>query len=228
MAPGGAPLSIQRSVTHSTTWSGFAQTDFDWSDRITLTAGVRYDYDVRKQTTTTTSRRESFNNVSGDAAVTFALYPHTNLYARISRMFRPGGFNEGGLPGFDEEKATVYEIGVKSSPRRWLHLTGAVFNNRIKNAQNLDLDLASIVELTRNKGNAEIVGFELRLLAEALDGLTVDLGGTWLHHEYDNFTALRFGPAGPRFDRFLRQRAAVGRGLPGGRADRLPTINHAG
>ena len=195
--PGGAPLSIQRSVSHSTTWSAFTQTDYDLADRLMLSGGVRYDYDIRKQNSITLTRRASFNNFSGDAAMTFALTPTTNIYASISRMFRPGGFNDGGLPGFGEEKATVYEIGIKGMPTDWLHVTGAVFNNRIKNAQNLDLDLATGVEVTRNKGNAEILGFELRFVARPVGGLTIDLAGTWLDHKYENFRALRFGPAGP-------------------------------
>lgn len=202
--PRGIPLSIQRSVSHAATWSVFAQTDFDFSDRVTLSGSMRYDYDVRKQKITILNRRQSFNNVSGNAAISVALTPRANVYASISRMFRPGGFNDGGLPGFDEEKATVYEIGVKSTPRRWLHFTGALFNNRIKNAQNLDIDLATVLEITRNKGNAEIIGIEMRLVARPLEGLTFDLAGTWLDHEYDNFRAFRIGPAGPATIDFTR------------------------
>lgn len=197
LGPNGPPLSPQQSLSRATTWSAFAQTDIDVIDAVTVTGGIRYDYDLRRQGLATLSRRASFNNVSGNAAVTWHLGARSNVYASISRMFRPGGFNEGGLPGFSDEKATVYELGFKTRPLDWLAASGAVFNNRIKDAQNLDIDLATVTEITANKGNAEIIGFEVQLSATPLTGLTVDLSGSWLDHEYNNYRAFRFGPAGP-------------------------------
>ena len=194
--PRGVPLSLQRSVSHATTWSAFARSDIDIAPALTLGGGVRYDYDIRTQALAGLSRRNSWANVSGNLNLAWRL-PSATAYLGVHRMFRPGGFNDGGLPGFGEEMTTVYEAGVHGRVGNRLRYTAAVFNNRVKNAQNLDLDFNSITEVTTNKGRNEILGVEGRLRWRVLNGLDVDLAATWLDHRYANYRARRFGPAGP-------------------------------
>jgi outer membrane receptor protein involved in Fe transport len=139
--PNGAPLPnldpglITGLPSTYAEYAGYAQASYTFAGRLTITAGLRYDYlDQTFQETLTgpyaaplqafhilaaaprTSGTES--DVNYLVNVRYALTPHSNLYARAASGFRPGGPNVAvaGLPRtFGPDRIADYEAGYKAS-----------------------------------------------------------------------------------------------------------------
>src|SRR5262249_55304632 len=97
------------------------QVDYDVIERLTLTAGIRYDDDRRKQVNLANSaeRKADFNAVQPKFTATYRFTPALLTYLSYGVGFRSGGFNQPNfaVPIFAEEKLKNFEIGVKS---QWL------------------------------------------------------------------------------------------------------------
>lgn len=113
-------------------------------------------------------------------------------YASYSEGFKSGGFEvrnqnpAAAPPSFDPEFATVYEVGFKwQGFGRRLRLTGAGFFTDYEDLQIL-ITTGGIVPapLTTNAGDAEIIGFELEMLALPSPDLEISAGVGYLDAEY--------------------------------------------
>jgi outer membrane receptor protein involved in Fe transport len=117
-------------------YAGFAQVNYTFFDRLTITGGLRYNFIKQNYLETLTgpyaaplvafhiltapaprtSGTETDVNYLVDAR--YAPTPDSNLYARVATGFRPGGPNVAvaGLPAtFASDKITDYEAGYKAS-----------------------------------------------------------------------------------------------------------------
>ncbi len=213
-APGGAGnfintlLDLDFDIFNQidiTSMAAFAQGTFDVSDRLSVTAGLRYTYEEKEYTlehrridsgtfiVPLTTVRNSWNELTPMGSIQFQWTDDLMTYATISEGFKSGGFN--GRPivaalveTFDPESVTSYEIGIKSEwfDRR-LRLNAATFYMDYKDLQINDISFSqntgTLILRTDNIGSAEIQGLELEIQAVPMPGL--DIGATLGYLDFD-------------------------------------------
>ncbi|WP_232455607.1 TonB-dependent receptor [Sphingomonas sp. KC8] len=176
-------------------------------DRLHLTAGLRWSRDERKaslQETTiptgvspivgpTTRGKTAFNNVSPSIIVAFDVNDDVNLYGKVVRGYKTGGFNTRAstrdrfAAGFDPETLTAYELGMKST---WLdnrlRFNIAAFLSDYKDIQvntRSDPNNVGITDVL-NAGKAKVKGIEMDITAKPVDALTVSFSYSYLNGKY--------------------------------------------
>ena len=159
----------------------FGQGIVTLSDRVDLTAGLRFDHEQKDANLNVfftpaiappqqTVADESFSNVSPQFAAAFHLQPGKTLYASVANGYKAGGFNAASPPGtesYDEEHTWNFEGGVKTT---WasgrLAANAAVFHI---NWEDMQLNLPNLFVpgefYIANVGGASSSGVELELNA---------------------------------------------------------------
>ncbi|MFM1887359.1 MAG: hypothetical protein RL026_2516 [Pseudomonadota bacterium] len=141
------------------------------------------------------TQNKKFNNFSPKLGV--QLYPvdDTMVYASYSQGYKTGGWttrlsNPVGnvAPGFGEEEATTYELGLKSLVLdRRLNISAAVFQTDYEGIQ---LNFQEGVSPTiKNAGDARIRGAELELNAAVTEAFTVSASVGLADAEYTAISA---------------------------------------
>ncbi|HLG88879.1 MAG TPA: TonB-dependent receptor [Alphaproteobacteria bacterium] len=202
---------------NSSSYAGYGQVSYTppiLDDKVELTAGVRYTIDHRSidvfynqgnpflppaaEIQNRTGLHDFYNfNYLGEASYKFT----TDImgYIRFSSGYRAGGFNarqaDPTVPfSFAPEKATAYEIGVKSE---W-------FDHRLRaNAAAYYTDYANLQLQeytggigTTSNANAYYEGFELELQALPTKNLSVDGSVGYVNPVYEQFPYLVANAAG--------------------------------
>ncbi len=169
----------------------FLAADYEVSDRVTLSGGLRYTDESKDANIASLIRNinrvcnvvqdtcpidfrdsESWSDLSPKLGFTYHVSEDTRIYGHWSRGFRSGGYNlrntAGDLvnnpPGpFDEEQVDSFEIGFKTRVGRG-RLNGAVFYNQIDDMQrevNLADPVSAVVQVIKNTADADILGLEV-------------------------------------------------------------------
>jgi iron complex outermembrane recepter protein len=155
-----------------------AQFDYDVIDQLTLTAGVRYDDDHRRQINLNDGleRSTNFGAVQPKFTATYKLTPDLLTYLTYGVGFRSGGFNQPNfaIPIFAEEKLKNVEVGLKSQWfERKLTVNAAAFTGRVENYQYSYIDFATASPVTGNIDRVRISGGELETRLTPVAGLTI-------------------------------------------------------
>ncbi|WAT19216.1 TonB-dependent siderophore receptor [Aurantiacibacter sp. MUD11] len=179
-------LAPQRaSASELSTVSLYAQEQLDIGI-LQLVAGVRYDrFDLES-----TDFIASFSGARVDEKVSprfgVILKPQDNLsiYASYAESFLPSAGDQFTVlsqqdQGLEPESFENLELGLKWAPHRELLLTAAVFRLTRSNTPSVD----PTTNLTTLVGESTVEGFELGLVGEPVDGLSVSLGYTYLDAE---------------------------------------------
>jgi iron complex outermembrane receptor protein len=202
---GGPPIDSRYGFT-TQAWSAFTQVDFDVTDRLTLTGGLRYtnerkesersysDVTIPVPNIFTAAADESFDDVTPLAILAFQAVDTVNLYAKYSEGFKSGGFNgeavsipEARSP-YQAETVQSIEIGAKSTlagGRAVVNL--AAFENRHDDMQLSVFVGTAAASVIRNAGRATIRGFELESVFQPVDAVKLSLAYGYLDPEYDEF-----------------------------------------
>jgi iron complex outermembrane receptor protein len=211
--PANAWLDIMAdTVTRESndTYSAFFQGTFSVTQKLSLTAGARYNYEKKNysftqvyprtgETVLDLTRQNSWSSFTPRFEIGYQVTPDHLLYATVSRGFKMGGFNPNpssasAAEPYDEEFVWSYEAGFKTQWfRDRLRLNGSLFLNDYSNIQLLTtrLDPAiGMLVLVKNGGNARIKGFELELTARPTTGLDFSASVGYLNAKY---TKLREG-----------------------------------
>ena len=124
-----APTSA--SSIENTTWAVFGQGSYHVTDRVTITAGVRYTDDEKDALHTDFSGtipsvpiRLQDDNVSWDVAVSFAANDETHFYGRLASGFRAPTIQDRiqddvEVTTADSETIQSYELGYKAQYERF-------------------------------------------------------------------------------------------------------------
>lgn len=200
----------------TTYWAIFGNSDFDITDRLTATVGIRYqedDFDYQIQGglgadvaalvpgtnpivapfigQTSVSNEE----VTGKAALTYVLTDNTNVYASYSRGYKgPGLDAPANARSFRseplrEEYVDAYEIGFKSNlldGRALLNVTG--FWQEFENLQQRAYNPETSILAAINAGDSRQRGVEIDAQFYATEFLTLTGGLVYLDAEYTDFT----------------------------------------
>jgi iron complex outermembrane receptor protein len=139
----------------------------------------------------------NFNNFSPKAGIEFHATQDVMLYASMSKGFKSGGWTTrltyplppisptvpAKAPSFRPEKATTYEVGLKSEfldHRAQLNLAG--FYSKYKDMQlNYQVSTSPVLG---NVGNAEIYGFEAEFKARVTSAFTLAANVGYTHDKY--------------------------------------------
>jgi iron complex outermembrane receptor protein len=188
-------------------WAIFGEASYDFTDRLTVTAGARY-FDFQEdrrfhsgglfangddQTASTAS-----DGVSPRVLVRYEASDDFTLNAQVSKGFRLGGANDplniplcgpsdaanfGGFPDYDDETLWNYEVGGKYSNGS-LSLNVAAYHTDITDLQ-VTADAGSCSSRVIFNADAHTNGLEAELAAQLFDGFEVSLAGAWVEAEFD-------------------------------------------
>lgn len=154
------------------------QLDYDVIDHLTLTAGIRYDKDQRKQLNLNNNQQRdaSFDATQPKFTATYKFTPTLLGYLTYGVGFRSGGFNQPNfsIPIFAEEKLENVEMGLKSQwfDRR-LTVHAAAFTGKVQNYQYSYIDFATASPVTGNVDRVRLSGGELETKFSPVGGLNL-------------------------------------------------------
>jgi len=150
-------------------------------------------------------QHKKFNNFSPKIGVQYHPNDDVMLYASWSKGYKTGGWTTRlsnplpYAPGFDEEKATTWELGAKSTLLdRRLQINGALFQTDYKGIQlNFQQGVSPVIQ---NAGDARIRGFEVEVVAAPVDGFTINGSIGYLDAKYTRVDAgAQVAPAAGEF-----------------------------
>jgi iron complex outermembrane receptor protein len=156
------------------------QVDYDIFQHLTLTAGVRYDDDQRRQINlnANTEREATFNATQPKFTATYKFNSNALVYVTYGEGFRSGGFNQPNfsIPIFGEETLKNYEAGFKTQwLDRKLTVNGAGYTGNVANYQYSYIDFATASPVTGNIERVRISGGELESRYSPITALSVFL-----------------------------------------------------
>ncbi len=199
----------------TTSYAAYANGSFALTDRLNVSAGVRYTEEEKDYFRTTTGffsnplfnatfafrAVETWDDVSPMASIDFEATDNIMLYGRVARGFKSGGFNgRANNPGeeqpYDPETSLSYEIGAKTE---WmdgrLRINLAAFSNTYEDFQarvgravtSPTQPLPSIDFAVINAGELDITGAELEVSFNPIEALLLDAQVGYLSAEYAEF-----------------------------------------
>lgn len=197
----GAPFPFFTSINTNTGKSygvaAYGQLSYAITEKLTATAGLRYDYEHKRLTglgefmmdgsapmvtQNDTTGKASFKALSPKVSLAYAITNKNNVYATYSRGYRAGGLTQLGsdpsvlpLVAYKPEYSNNIEIGSKNVflDNRF-SVNFSAFYIKLTDAQVPVLVLPDAVTITRNAGKLTSKGVELELSAKPVKGLNVD------------------------------------------------------
>ncbi len=191
--------------TDTRSYAAFTHGTFSLTDRLSVSAGVRYtyeekDYFLNHQRVNSgvaiippTTVSDNWDAFSPKGSIEFQATDDMLLYASVSRGFKSGGFNgrpttQAEVESYDPEFVTSYEVGAKTEwfdQRVRLNVTGFYYDYK-------DLQLTiqtttpdgNLIIITENAGKAKVKGVEVELQARPVAGLDIQGGLGYLDAEY--------------------------------------------
>jgi len=201
----------------SDSYSIFAQGTYDLTDKLSFTAGGRYNVDDKSFTQTQYRRRtgalqygvtndKTFESFTPKVSIAYQFTDDHMVFGSVSRGVKVGGFNgtrttTGTSVPFDEEFVWAYELGLKT---QWLEdrlrINGSFFFNEYSGLQLtssiLEPGTGGILVVVQNAGDAEMKGVELEITARPAVGLELTAGIGLLDAEYTDINPTASVPPG--------------------------------
>jgi iron complex outermembrane recepter protein len=192
----GSPITNFATISTSTAKSAgialYSQGTYHITDRLDAIAGLRYDYERKKQsvmgefqmdgdpsmvTLPDTTATASFNALSPKVGLAFQAKENINLYLTYSRGFRAGGLSisDPVLYSYKPEYSNNIELGVKQA--YWdnrVRFNAAFFYIKANDVQVPTLVLPEAITITRNAGELTSKGFEAEVSTTLAKGLQLD------------------------------------------------------
>ncbi|MFM9838806.1 MAG: TonB-dependent receptor, partial [Cyclobacteriaceae bacterium] len=201
----GAPPNSSSTNTTKSESKGiafFGQATYSIDSKIDLTAGLRYDYENKKQsvlgeyqidpdpsfeTRPDTSAIATYQAFSPKAAVSYRLKENQTLFASYSRGYRAGGLtalsSDPTVPplyAYKPEYSSNFEMGSKNVFfNNRLKLNLSLFYVKVSDAQVPTLVLPDAVTITKNAGELTSKGFDLQIAATPTKNLQVEYNFGW-------------------------------------------------
>lgn len=184
-------------------YAGFGEATYAVTDRLKLTAGVRYSYEEKGALTrrATGATLVAFRSTTADSwtprfSAVYALNDASNLYATFSKGFKSGLYAATVYDGAAVEPETInaYEVGYKLA-KGPLNFNLSSFYYDYSNLQ-VTTRTPTGLQTLLNAANAKIYGVDADFSARLAEGLRLRLAGAYTHSEYKNFvTAPVYTPA---------------------------------
>ncbi|MEA1647516.1 TonB-dependent receptor [Nitrospirillum sp. BR 11164] len=192
----------------SDSYAVFGQVDYQLTDMVTLTGGLRYSQDDKDFHYRSTVEQvvdvldyaasKSFDSVSGRASIQVKPTDDVMLYASYNRGYKSGGFFGGytrdpaDLAPYADETLDAYEVGAKTELwNKRLRLNAAGFYYDYSNLQVFQIVTRDGIptQTFNNAANARLYGVDADVTLVPLKGLEISLGGEYLNSEYQNYVS---------------------------------------
>ena len=204
-------LDLSRDTSYTTSnksYATYGQGTYRLTDRLSVTAGVRYTYETKKisrQTLTfegdafivpNESRNDSWGAFSGRLGLEYRWNDDLMSYASVANGFKSGGiFGDatkiGTFLSWDPEYLTTYEVGLRSELLdRRLQLNATLFYSDYKDTQFTVQRVApngTAARLVDNAAASRIQGFELEAVLRPVRNLTFRGGLGYTDAKYTKF-----------------------------------------
>lgn len=190
------------------TISPFAQFNFDFTDKLSLSAGVRYTDETKEQDNRLygdqLASEVSFQNWSPEVTLSYKPTIDSNLYLSYREGYKSGGFQTefvsipsalaAGLSvdnSYDEETVRGFEVGAKALILDGaMNLSAAAFMYEYEGLQLGRFDPLLVTTIIDNIGSSEASGAELEIdYLTPVDGLRLDAALAYTKSEYEEFLA---------------------------------------
>ena len=203
---GGNQNGIAVQNMETTAWAVFASLDFELSDKLNLTAGIRYSDDERVWDGTlvqspfgapgfSENATVDDSQVSGDVSVNYRMTDETNLYARVAKGYRAPSIQGRSLlfsashTTADSELVTSIETGFKSTMlENTARVDGSVFYYVVDDQQLTAVGGTGNVASLLNADKAVGYGFELDSEIWATEDLVFGASLSYNHTELKDDT----------------------------------------
>ena len=179
-------------------WGAYVEANYSISDKWSLIAGLRYNYEERDGTgsfifdaislNVPTNQRESWNDLTPRITLQYSPNESMLLYATYTEAFKSGVINTGSTsPPLDPETVDAFEVGLKGqNASGTLRYSVAAFFYDYQDMQISFVDETSTVS-TVNAAEAENSGIELEVDGSLGNGFAFDFYLTYLNAEYQEF-----------------------------------------
>jgi iron complex outermembrane receptor protein len=180
-------------------WAVFGELAFDLTSKLEASLALRYDEDVRENTTETPAaflptasgftgevRKHTWDELQPKVTLRYKPSDHATFYVGYSRGFRSGGFNQTGVGAaniagiedlFDKETADTYEAGIKAELLdRRLITNLSVYYTQANGSYFFVFDPNTSTQNLGNLGDVDYKGAELELQARVTEGFDAYLG----------------------------------------------------
>lgn len=192
----------------SNSYAAFGQVDFDVTDKLTLTGGLRYSSDRKhfiydsvdllsgSQFFPTFDQSKTFSSVSGRIGAQYKFTPTVNIYASYNRGTKSGGFFGGqttdarDIGPYRDENVNAYEVGLKSewfNRRVTANISAFYYDYSDMQVYTLVHRVPLDAQVFTNASAARIYGAEIELSARPARGLNVSLNTSLLNATYRHF-----------------------------------------
>lgn len=204
---GGTVLKILQNPIKAHSFALFGQGTYSVTDKLRLTAGLRYTEDTKSNRggtfitlpdgtvitrIGTNIADASWKSTNWKLGLEYDLGSHSLLYAQAATAYKAGGYFDGVAPNtYDPEDIIAYEIGSKNTfLGNKLVLNLSAFYNDYSNLQvsAVETIAGEAALVTRNAGVAKIYGIELETNYRVIRNGTFSFIGSWLHARYNEFT----------------------------------------
>lgn len=190
---------IVRDRQQSTAFAVFGQTNYDLSDTVELTLGLRYDEEEREgvdpRDPSSFSKR-TFDEWQPKVSMAWQANDRFLGYATIARGFRSGGFNEVAptvTRAFEAEVSDTIELGFKSTVIEGvLTVNAAYFNTAQDDAQFTRFNPVTFSLEQLTIAEVDISGFEVESWWSPTDSIDVQLGLGVIDNEIESFNPAAF------------------------------------
>jgi iron complex outermembrane recepter protein len=183
----------------NTTWAVFGQGDYAFTDRLTLTAGVRWTDDEKDFKAPGYKENVSDDQISGDIALSYSLDDRSLFWGKIGSGFRAPTIQGrdvafGNAPSIaDSETITSFEVGYKSQfADDRMRLNAALFYYEVDDIQFTAVGGSSNLVQLVNADTGIGMGFELDVEWLLTDNLVMTFGAAYADTEIDD-SSLRVG-----------------------------------
>ncbi len=189
----------------------FGQVDYNLTDSIVLTAGLRWTHEDKDMTNTFTEENPGLgfaffpplaprdnvdeeiddDQVTGTAKISWFASDDIMFYASYGTGYKAGGINTDRIDPaldvvFDAEESEAFEVGMKADfPEQALRVNVALHSTDTDDLQTISFQ--SVGFALQNAGTAEAWGGELDVLWQPLNNTTVTLAYAYNDAEYKDF-----------------------------------------
>lgn len=186
-------------------WAVYGQATYALTNRLRLTAGVRYTEEDREMskvsisatgvTTVFPKASGRFDNVSPMVSVSYDWTEDVMTYFKVATGFQSGGFNSRDaavadfIQGFEEEKLTSYELGLKSYLGGQVRLNAALWFSDYDDKRVNQFNPETLASVVRNAGVVEIYGAEVELLTQLTEHWQLGVNYGYTHAEFKKYDA---------------------------------------
>jgi len=190
-------------------YAAFGQADYQVTDRLTATVGLRYSaddksFDYRSQAEgglivlLTSQQDKTFSAWSGRLGLRYEVSDDVSVYATYNRGFKSGGFFGGlattpeELIPYDNEQLDAFEVGLKSElfeRRLRLNLSAFYYDYQDQQVFAQALRNGLTVLVLDNAANSEVYGAEIEATAKITRNLSIDAGLSLLDATYGEYVS---------------------------------------